>query len=256
MDFQTPTHNLIHATPLREKVITMSKRGKKYSESKKRIDSEGVGSLNDAVKVMLETSFAKFDETVDVAVRLGVDPRHADQMVRGSVVLPHGTGKEMKILVFAKGEKEKEATDAGADFVGNDDMVEKIKGGWYGFDKAVATPDMMGTVGKLGKLLGPRGLMPNAKTGTVTFDVARAINDLKAGKIDFRAEKAGIVHVPMGKVSFGVDKIVQNMATFFDTIVRLKPASSKGTYLKGIAISTTMGPGVRIDSALVKDLLK
>ena len=234
----------------------MSKRGKKYSESKKRIDSEGVGSLNDAVKVMLETSFAKFDETIDVAVRLGVDPRHADQMVRGSVVLPHGTGKETKILVFAKGEKEKEATDAGADFVGNDDMVEKIKGGWYGFDKAVATPDMMGTVGKLGKLLGPRGLMPNAKTGTVTFDVARAVNDLKAGKIDFRAEKAGIVHAPMGKVSFGVDKIVQNMAAFLDKIMRLKPASSKGTYLKGIAISTTMGPGVRIDSALVKDLLK
>ena len=234
----------------------MSKRGKKYSESKKRIDSEDVGSLNDAVKVMLETSFAKFDETVDVAVRLGVDPRHADQMVRGSVVLPHGTGKETKILVFAKGEKEKEATDAGADFVGNDDMVEKIKGGWYGFDKAVATPDMMGTVGKLGKLLGPRGLMPNAKTGTVTFDIARAVNDLKAGKIDFRAEKAGIVHAPMGKVSFGADKIVQNMAAFLDQIMRLKPASSKGTYLKGIAISTTMGPGVKIDSALVKDLLK
>jgi large subunit ribosomal protein L1 len=234
----------------------MSKRGKKYSESRKRIDSEGVESFDDAVKIMLDSAFAKFDETVDVAVRLGVDPRHADQMVRGSVVLPHGTGKEMKILVFAKGEKEKEATDAGADFVGNDDMVEKIKGGWFGFDKAVATPDMMGTVGKLGKLLGPRGLMPNAKTGTVTFDVARAINDLKAGKIDFRAEKAGIVHAPMGKVSFGVDKIVQNMAAFFDTIMRLKPASSKGTYLKGIAISTTMGPGVKIDSALVKDLLK
>ncbi len=256
MDFQTPTRKLIHATRLREKVITMSKRGRKYSESKKRIDSEGVGSLSDAVKVMLETSFAKFDETVDVAVRLGVDPRHADQMVRGSVVLPHGTGKETKILVFAKGEKEKEATDAGADFVGNDDMVEKIKGGWYGFDKAVATPDMMGTVGKLGKLLGPRGLMPNAKTGTVTFDVARAVNDLKAGKIDFRAEKAGIVHASMGKVSFGVDKIVQNVSTFLDMIMRLQPASSKGTYLKGIAISTTMGPGVRIDSALVKDLLK
>jgi large subunit ribosomal protein L1 len=234
----------------------MSKRGKKYSESRKRIDSEGVESFDDAVKIMLDSAFAKFDETVDVAVRLGVDPRHADQMVRGSVVLPHGTGKKIKILVFAKGEKEKEATDAGADFVGNDDMVEKIKGGWFGFDKAVATPDMMGTVGKLGKLLGPRGLMPNAKTGTVTFDVARAINDLKAGKIDFRAEKAGIVHAPMGKVSFGVDKIVQNMAAFFDTIMRLKPASSKGTYLKGIAISTTMGPGVKIDSALVKDLLK
>jgi large subunit ribosomal protein L1 len=234
----------------------MPKRGKKYSDCKKRIESEGISSFNDAVKVTLESSYTKFDETVDVAVRLGVDPRHADQMVRGSVVLPHGTGKRVKILVFAKGEKEKEATDAGADYVGNDDMIEKIKGGWLGFDKAVATPDMMGSVGKIGKLLGPRGLMPNAKSGTVTFDLARAINDLKAGKIDFRVEKAGIVHAPMGKVSFGVDKIVQNMAAFFGTIMRLKPASSKGTYLKGIAISTTMGPGVKIDAALVKDLLK
>ncbi len=234
----------------------MSKRGKKYSESRKRIDSEDVDSFNAAVKMTLESSFAKFDETVDLAVRLGVDPRHADQMVRGSVVLPHGTGKDVKVVVFAKGEKEKEATDAGADFVGNDDLIEKIKGGWFGFDKAVATPDMMGSVGKIGKLLGPRGLMPNAKTGTVTFDLTRAIQDLKAGKIDFRVEKAGIVHVPMGKVSFGVDKIVQNMTAFFDTIMRLKPASSKGTYLKGIAISTTMGPGLKIDSALVKDLLK
>jgi large subunit ribosomal protein L1 len=237
-------------------LIKMSKRGKKYSESRKRIDSEDVDSFNDAVKMTLESSFAKFDETVDLAVRLGVDPRHSDQMVRGSVVLPHGTGKDVKVVVFAKGEKEKEATDAGADFVGNDDLIEKIKGGWFGFDKAVATPDMMGSVGKIGKLLGPRGLMPNAKTGTVTFDLTRAIQDLKAGKIDFRVEKAGIVHAPMGKVSFGVDKIVQNMAAFFDTIMRLKPASSKGTYLKGIAISTTMGPGLKIDSALVKDLLK
>ena len=234
----------------------MSKRGKKYSESRKRIDSEGVDSFNDAVKMTLESSFAKFDETVDLAVRLGVDPRHADQMVRGSVVLPHGTGKDVRVVVFAKGEKEKEAADAGADFVGNDDLIEKIKGGWFGFDKAVATPDMMGSVGKIGKLLGPRGLMPNAKTGTVTFDLKRAIEDLKAGKIDFRVEKAGIVHVPMGKVSFGVDKIVQNMAAFFDTIMRLKPASSKGTYLKGIAMSTTMGPALKIDSTLVKDLLK
>lgn len=237
-------------------LINMSKRGKKYSESRKRIDSEDADSFNDAVKMTLESSFAKFDETVDLAVRLGVDPRHADQMVRGSVVLPHGTGKDVKVVVFAKGEKEKEATDAGADFVGNDDLIEKIKGGWFGFDRAVATPDMMGSVGKIGKLLGPRGLMPNAKSGTVTFDLTRAIQDLKAGKIDFRVEKAGIVHVPMGKVSFGVDKIVQNMAAFFDTIMRLKPASSKGTYLKGIAISTTMGPGQKIDSALVKDLLK
>ena len=234
----------------------MPKRGKKYQDSRKRFEAEGVSSFDDAVKMTLDSSFAKFDETVDLAVRLGVDPRHADQMVRGSVVLPHGTGKEIKVLVFAKGEKEKEASDAGADFVGNDDLIEKIKGGWFGFDKAVATPDMMGSVGKIGKLLGPRGLMPNAKTGTVTFEVARAIEELKAGKIDFRVEKAGIVHVPMGKVSFGVDKIVQNMTAFFDTIMRLKPASSKGTYLKGIAMSTTMGPGLKVDAALVKELLK
>ena len=193
---------------------------------------------------------------MDVAVRLGVDPRHADQMVRGSVILPNGTGKEVKILVFAKGEKEKEALDAGADFVGNEDLIEKIKGGWFGFDKTIATPDMMGTVGKIGKMLGPRGLMPNAKTGTVTFDIARAVDELKAGKIDFRVEKAGIVHAPIGKVSFGVEKIIQNISAFLETILRLKPASSKGTYLRGIALSTTMGPGVKIDAAYVKDLTK
>lgn len=234
----------------------MPKRSKKFIESKRKLNSEAVRSFSEAVKMTLESSYAKFDETVDVAVRLSVDPRHADQMVRGSVVLPHGIGKDVKVLVFAKGEKEKEATEAGADFVGNDDLIEKIKGGWFEFDKAVATPDMMGSVGKIGKVLGPRGLMPNAKTGTVTFDIARAVKELKAGKIDFRVEKAGIVHVPMGKVSFGVEKIVQNLATFLETIVRLKPASSKGTYLKGIAISTTMGPGVKIDTAHVKDLIK
>jgi large subunit ribosomal protein L1 len=177
-------------------------------------------------------------------------------MVRGTVVLPNGLGKDVKVLVFAKGEKEKEATDAGADFVGNDDLIEKIKGGWLGFDKAVATPDMMGSVGKIGRVLGPRGLMPNAKTGTVTFDIARAVNELKAGKIDFKVEKAGIVHVPMGKVSFGVEKIVQNAAAFFETIVRLKPASCKGTYLKSITISTTMGPGIKIDAGSIKDFTK
>ena len=234
----------------------MPKRGKKYIESEKKIAAGSLNGFDEAVKMALELSYVKFDETVDVAVRLGVDPRHADQMVRGTVILPNGTGKEVKILVFAKGEKEKEALDAGADFVGNDDLVEKIKGGWFGFDKAIATPDMMGTVGKIGKLLGPRGLMPNAKTGTVTFEVARAVNELKAGKIDFRVEKAGIVHVPMGKVSFGVEKIIQNIAAFIETILRLKPASSKGTYLRGIAISTTMGPGVKVDAAFVKDLLK
>ena len=234
----------------------MAKRGKKYIEAKKKSSSQPASAFEEAVKRALESSYAKFDETVDVAVRLGVDPRHADQMVRGSVVLPNGTGKKVKILVFAKGEKEKEALDAGADFVGNDDLVEKIKEGWFGFDKAIATPDMMGAVGKIGKLLGPRGLMPNAKIGTVTFDITKAVHDLKAGKIDFRVEKAGIVHAPMGKVSFGVEKIVQNIAAFLETILRLKPASSKGTYLKGIALSTTMGPGVRIDATQVKDLIK
>jgi len=234
----------------------MPKRGKKYSESKNTIIAQKINDFVDAVKVILDSSFAKFDETVDIAVRLSVDPRHADQMVRGTVVLPNGLGKEVQVLVFAKGEKEKEALDAGADMVGNDDLIDKIKGGWFGFDKAVATPDMMGSVGKIGKLLGPRGLMPNAKTGTVTFDVAKAVQELKAGKIDFRVEKAGIIHAPMGKVSFGAEKLVQNITAFLETIVRLKPASSKGTYLKGIAISTTMGPGIKVDTAYIKDLVK
>jgi len=183
----------------------MPKRGKKYLDASKILSNERQ-SVVDALTAALNASYAKFDETVDLAVRLGVDPRHADQMVRGSVILPNGLGKKVTVLVFAKGEKESEAQEAGADFVGNDDLIEKIKGGWFGFDKAVATPDIMGSVGKIGKLLGPRGLMPNAKTGTVTFDVARAIQELKAGKIDFRVEKAGIVHAPMGKVSFGVDR--------------------------------------------------
>lgn len=234
----------------------MPKRGKKYLKSRKQINTEIRYHYTEAVKSSLDSSYAKFDETVDVAVRLGVDPRHADQMIRGTVVLPNGLGKEVKVLVFAKGEKEKEALDAGADFVGNDDLIEKIKGGWLGFDKAVATPDMMGSVGKLGKILGPRGLMPNAKTGTVSFDIARAVNELKAGKIDFRVEKAGIVHVPMGKVSFGVDKIVQNFVAFLETILRLKPASGKGAYIKSIAMSTTMGPGIKIDTASLKELIE
>lgn len=234
----------------------MPKRGKKYLASRSNVDSQKRHDVAEAVESAIKSSYAKFDETIDMAVRLGVDPRHADQMVRGTVVLPNGLGKEVKVLVFAKGEKEAEAKEAGADFVGNDDMVEKIKGGWFGFDKAVATPDMMGTVGKIGKLLGPRGLMPNAKTGTVTFDVGKAVEELKAGKIDFRVEKAGIVHVPMGKVSFGTEKILQNMSAFLETIMRLKPASAKGTYLKAIAISTTMGPGIKIDTNLIKDFVK
>ena len=234
----------------------MPKRGKKYIESRKKTDTDNKNDFNEAVRLIVDSSFAKFDETVDIAVRLGVDPRHADQMVRGTVVLPNGLGKEVKVLAFAKGEKEKEATDAGADFVGNEDLVNKIKEGWFGFDKAVATPDIMGTVGKIGKILGPRGLMPNAKTGTVTFDIERAVKELKAGKIDFRVEKAGIIHAPMGKVSFGAEKVAQNVTAFLETVIRLKPASSKGTYLKGIAISTTMGPGIKIDTSTVKDLIK
>lgn len=234
----------------------MAKRSKKYLESRKKIDPEERVNFNEAIQTLVESSFAKFDETVDVAVRLSVDPRHADQMVRGTVVLPNGLGKDVKVLVFAKGEKEKEAAEAGADYVGGDDFIEKIRGGWFDFDKAVATPDMMGSVGKIGRLLGPRGLMPNAKTGTVTFDLAKAVKELKAGKIDFRVEKAGIVHAPLGKVSFGVEKIVENLAAFLETVVRLKPASSKGTYLKGVAVSTTMGPCVKIDTSLIKDLVK
>jgi len=234
----------------------MPKRGKKYIESRNKSDIDNKNDFNEAIKLIVDSSFAKFDETVDVAVRLGVDPRHADQMVRGTVVLPNGLGKDVKVLVFAKGEKEKEATDAGADFVGNEDLVNKIKEGWFGFDKAVATPDIMGSVGKIGRILGPRGLMPNAKTGTVTFDIARAVKELKAGKIDFRVEKAGIIHAPMGKVSFGAEKIVENVAAFLETVIRLKPASSKGTYLKGIAISTTMGPGIKIDISSIKDFTK
>ncbi len=234
----------------------MPKRGKKYKEALNKIDENKEYDFSEALQLALDSSYTKFDESVDVAVRLGVDPRHANQMVRGTVVLPNGTGKAVRVLVFAKGEKEKEAQDAGADFVGNDDLIEKIKGGWLDFDKAVATPDVMGAVGKIGKLLGPRGLMPNAKSGTVAFDVARAVRELKAGKIDFRVEKAGIVHTSIGKVSFGVGKLRENLASFFDTIIRLKPVSSKGVYLKDIAISTTMGPSVKVDPVHVKTMVK
>src|SRR6056297_275717 len=232
------------------------KQGKKLKEAKKKITPATKYSMEEGVALSLETRFVNFDESVDLAVNLGVDPRHADQMVRGSVVLPNGIGKEVRVLVFAKGEKEKEALDAGADFVGGDELIEQIQGGWFGFDKAVATPDMMGSVGKIGKLLGPRGLMPNAKTGTVTFELEKAIKELKAGKIEFRVEKGGIVHAPMGKVSFGADRIQDNITTFIDTLVRMKPAASKGTYIKSVAISTTMGPSFKVDPAYVKDLLK
>lgn len=234
----------------------MPKKGKKYLTAKKDVDSEKRYDFREAVQLAIDKAYAGFDETFEVALKLGVDPRHADQMVRGTVVLPHGTGKEVRVLVFAKGEKEKEAQDAGADFVGNDDLIEKIKEGWLDFDKAVATPDMMGSVGKIGRVLGPRGLMPNAKTGTVTFEVEKAVKDIKAGKIDFRVEKAGIVHAPMGKVSFGAEKIINNATAFIEKINRIKPSASKGTYLRGLAISTTMGPGFKIDLASIKDLIK
>ena len=230
----------------------MPKRSKKHIEALKKVDRTVQYDPKDALELTVSSSYAKFDETVDVAVRLGVDPRHADQMVRGTVVLPNGLGKEVKVLVFAKGEKEQEALDAGADFIANDEVIEKIKEGWFGFDKAIATPDMMGSVGKLGRVLGPRGLMPNAKTGTVTFELEKAINELKAGKIDFRVEKAGIIHVPVGKISFGAEKLLENVTAFLDKIVALKPASAKGAYLKSISISSTMGPGIKIDPLLIK----
>lgn len=232
----------------------MSKKGKSFLESKGKVEPGKRYSLKEAIELVVKTSKAKFDETVDGAIRLGVNPAHADQMVRGSVVLPHGLGKSVRVLVFAKGEKEKEAMEAGADIVGGDDIIEKIKAGWLDFDRVVATPDMMGSVGKLGKILGPRGLMPNPKVGTVTFDVAKAVQELKAGKVEFRVEKAGIVHSPLGKVSFGPEKLQENTLALIETIVKLKPASSKGTYLRSISISTTMGPGVKIDPLDVRSI--
>ncbi|HIC86441.1 MAG TPA: 50S ribosomal protein L1 [Desulfobacterales bacterium] len=233
----------------------MAKRGKKYREVLEKIDRTKRYGFREAVELALQCAYANFDETLDLAVRLGVDPRRADQMVRGTVVLPHGVGKKVRVAVFAKGEKEKEALDAGADYVGSEDLVEKVQKGWLEFDKAIATPDMMSSVGKLGRILGPRGMMPNAKLGTVTFDVAKAIEEIKAGKIDFKVEKAGIVHAPMGKVSFGVERLLDNIAAFIDTILRLKPSASKGTYLRSIAVSTTMGPGIKIDPGYVKELV-
>jgi large subunit ribosomal protein L1 len=233
----------------------MVKRGKKGRKVREVVDISKRYEFVEGVKLALESSYVRFDESVDLAIRLGVDPRRADQMVRGTVVLPNGTGKSVRVLAFAKGEKEKEALEAGADHAGGDELITKIKGGWLEFDKTVATPDMMGTVGKIGKILGPRGLMPNAKLGTVTFDLGKAIKEIKAGKIDFRVEKSGIIHAAVGRVSFGADKILENISTFMETIVRLKPAASKGTYIRSVAVSTTMGPGIKIDPANVKALL-
>jgi len=224
----------------------MAKHGKNYNALVEKIDRLKNYDLNEALGLAKEGAATKFDSSVDVAVNLGVDPRKADQNIRGSVVLPKGTGKKFRILVFAKGEKEKEATDAGAEFVGSDDLVKKIQGGWTDFDRVVATPDMMGTVGKLGKVLGPRGLMPNPKTGTVTFDVKQAIEQIQAGKVDFRVDKAGIIHASVGKASFSVEDLAVNFKEFMGTLVKMKPSTAKGVYIKGVSLSTTMGPGIKV----------
>lgn len=221
--------------------------GKKMVSASEKVEQEKDYSLEEAIKILKEASYAKFDETVDMAFNLGVDPKKSDQMVRGTVVLPHGMGKKVKVLVFAKGEKEKEARDAGADYVGAEDLVEKIQKGWLDFDNAVATPDIMGIVGKLGKILGPRGLMPNPKLGTVTFDVAKAVKEIKAGKVEYKTEKAGIIHVPIGKASFDVEKLIDNARVVIDAILKAKPGTSKGKYLKKVALSSTMGPGIKVD---------
>ncbi len=221
--------------------------GKKIEAANEKMEKDKEYLIEEAIGKVKELSYAKFDETVDLAFNLGVDPRKSDQMVRGTVVLPHGTGKTVRVLVFAKGEKEKEARDAGADFVGAEDMVEKITKGWMDFDKVVATPDIMGVVGKLGKLLGPRGLMPNPKLGTVTFDVAKAVKDIKAGKVEYKTEKAGVVHVPIGKVSFDVQKLLENAKAIVESVNKAKPSTSKGKYLKGLYVSSTMGPSIKVD---------
>ena len=234
----------------------MATRGKKYLEAKSKVDRNKRYELEKGVNLLLETAYAKFDEGVDLSIRLGVDPKKADQMVRGTVVLPHGTGRNVRVLVFAKGQKEKEALDAGADFVGGEELIEKISKGWLEFDKAIATPDMMGLVSKLGKILGPRGLMPNPKVGTVTFDLERAIKEIKAGKVEFKVEKAGVVHVPIGKVSFGFSRLVENTKALLEVILRAKPPTSKGIYLRNIALSTTMGPGIKIDPLDVRSVLR
>lgn len=225
----------------------MAKKGKKYVEAAKLIDRTTAYPIEEAIELVKKAATAKFDETVEAAFRLGVDPKKADQQIRGAVVLPHGTGKTQRVLVFAKGEKAKEAEAAGADFVGDADYINKINQGWFDFDVIVATPDMMGEVGKLGRVLGPKGLMPNPKTGTVTFDVEKAVKDIKAGKVEYRVDKAGNIHVPIGKVSFENDKLADNFATIVDTLIKVKPAAAKGTYMKNAAIASTMGPGVKVE---------
>ena len=228
--------------------------GKKYIESVKLIDRSALYTPSEALELSVKTAKAKFDETVELHVRLGVDPRHADQQVRGAVVLPHGTGKTVRVLVFEKGEKAKEAEAAGADFVGADELVQKIQGeNWFDYDVVVATPDMMGVVGRLGRVLGPKGLMPNPKSGTVTFDVAKAIADIKAGKVEYRVDKTAIIHCPIGKASFGSEKLMENFHTLMDAIVKAKPAAAKGQYIKSVSVSSTMGPGAKINPTKVLD---
>ena len=225
----------------------MSKMGKKHKENIAKVKSQQLYTVDEAIAVSLQCVRGKFDESIDLAVRLGVDPRHADQMIRSSLVLPHGTGKVERVLVFAKGDKVKEALDAGADYAGSDEYIEKIQGGWMDFERTIATPDMMGTVGKIGRILGPRGLMPNAKLGTVTFDVARVVGEIKSGKIEFKVDKAGIVHAMIGKASFGLDKLRDNAMALIDRLNHLKPSSAKGIYLRGVSLSSTMGPGIKLD---------
>lgn len=226
----------------------MPKRGKKYQDSAKLVDKSNLYDVNEALDLVTKTAKANFDETVELAVRLGVDPRHADQQVRGTVVLPNGTGKQIRVLVLAKGEKIKEAEAAGADYAGGEELVEKIQHeNWFDFDVIIATPDMMGVVGKIGRVLGPKGLMPNPKSGTVTFDVEQAVKETKAGKVEYRVDKAAIINVPIGKVSFGVEKLAENFKTISDAIIKAKPASAKGRYLKSVTVASTMGPGIRIN---------
>lgn len=226
--------------------------GKKLNDIKGKLELTKDYSIDEAISLIKEISFAKFDETVDLAVNLGVNPKKSDQMVRGTVVLPSGTGKKVKVLVFAKGEKEREASEAGADYVGAEDLVEKIQQGWLDFDKAVATPDLMGVVGKLGKILGPRGLMPNPKLGTVTFDIAKAVKEIKAGKVDYKVEKGGIVHIPIGKLSFNKENLLENALAVLKSVIRAKPATSKGRYIRRITMASTMGVGIKIDVQKLK----
>ncbi|MGH7853619.1 MAG: 50S ribosomal protein L1 [Candidatus Binatia bacterium] len=226
--------------------------GKSYRDALGKVDRNQRYLLEDSLRLAKETARAKFDETVELAIRLGVDPRQADQNIRGTVTLPHGMGKAVRVLAFAKGDKEKEAQDAGADFVGSDELIKKISDGWLDFDKAVATPDMMAAVGRIGKVLGPRGLMPNPKTGTVSMDIGKAVKEIKAGKLEYRVDKAGIVHVPVGKASFGPDQLIENARAVLMSILRAKPASAKGNYVKGVTVTTTMGPGIKIDLTQIR----